>query len=286
MRVVVTGANGMVGRELVKQAQARGFSTVALARADLDIRDRVAAIHAIGEAKPDLVINAAAYTAVDEAETHPDLATEVNRDGASNVAHAAAQARAVIVHISTDYVFDGASNVPYTPQSPPRPMSVYGATKLAGEDAVRRENGAHAIVRTSWLYNHDGRNFVRTMIRLARERETIQVVDDQRGSPTLAVDLAAALLDAGVGVSRNQSLAGTYHFTNSGVATWLEFAQAIFDEVGIKGTRLIPTTTAEYKTAARRPLYSVLDNASFTTAFATQPRHWREALHSIQAKLQ
>ena len=279
-RVLITGAAGMTGAELARQGRARGWETTALARRDLDITDESAVADAIRDAAPDVVVNAAAYTAVDEAEREPGLAMKVNRDGAANVARAAAHGGAALVHISTDYVFDGAATTPYRPDSAVNPISAYGATKLAGEESVRECAPRHAIVRSSWVYSHEGRNFVHTMLRLAEAGSDIRVVNDQHGSPTLAADLAAALLDAAGALSRDPSLAGTYHFANSGTTTWYGFAQAVFEETKLT-PRLTPVSTTEFQAAARRPRSSMLDTSAFSAAFGVTPRHWRAALRSM-----
>ena len=283
-RVLITGAAGMTGAELARQGRARGWETTALTRNDLNVTDELAVMAAVRDAAPDVVMNAAAYTAVDEAEREPGLAMKVNRDGAANIARAAARAGAGMVHISTDYVFDGASLTPYRPDSGVNPVNAYGASKLAGEERVRECAPRHAIVRSSWVYSHEGRNFVRTMLSLAAAGSEIRVVNDQHGSPTLAADLGAALLDVAAALLRDPSLSGTYHFANSGTTTWYGLAQAVFEESKL-APKVTPVTTAEFQATARRPQSSVLDTTAFTETFGVTPRPWRAALRSMLLRL-
>lgn len=285
MRLVVTGAGGMVGSEVSRQAMRRGWDCIAFTRSDLDISEDSAVSSAIITAKPDVVINAGAYTAVDRAEAEEDKATLVNGHGAANVARAAQAAQAGIIHISTDYVFDGEANEPYRPSDRTNPINAYGRSKLSGEIKVRSACQRHLIVRTSWVYSHEGHNFVRTMLRLGAAENEIKVVDDQHGSPTSAADLAGALVTAAQVMYKNPSLAGTYHFTNSGVATWYDFARTIFELRGLT-VPLRPLSTAEYPTPAMRPLWSVLDCTSFETDFGVTPRPWRAALRETLDRIQ
>ncbi len=270
----------MTGTELAKQAFDSGWTVTALGRDALDITDAAAVDIAVREARPDVVVNAAAFTMVDAAESARDAAMSVNRDGAANLARASNEFGASIVHISTDYVFDGESSRPYAPGDPVHPLSVYGESKLAGEDAVRMSSATHAIVRTSWVYSHTGRNFVTTMLRLAAAGGDIRVVVDQHGSPTSSADLATALLGVATVAAGGGLVSGTYHFSNAGVTTWCGFARAIFEEKLETPPNVTPITTQEFPTAARRPRYSVLDTSGFTAAFGVRPRPWREALRS------
>lgn len=279
-RMLVAGAGGMTGSELTRQARDAGWHVAALSRAELDITDPAAVDDAVRNAAPDVVINAAAYTAVDDAEGDRLTAMSVNCDGAANLARAALQAEALIVHISTDYVFDGESTRPYVPGDTVGPLSVYGESKLAGEEAVRSHSPNHVIVRSSWVYSNTGRNFVTTMLRLAGSNTPIRVVDDQYGCPTSAHDLAGALLRVAAVTTKGGSATGTYHFTNSGVTSWYGFAKAIFDEKLDGAPTVYAISTGEYPTAAERPRYSVLDSSGFTVAFGMCPRPWREALRS------
>lgn len=271
-RMLVAGAGGMTGSELTRQAHDAGWHVVAASRAELDITDPAAVDNAVRNAAPDVVINAAAYTAVDDAEGDRLTAMSVNCDGAANLARAAGQAEAIIVHISTDYVFDGESTRPYTPDDTVGPLSVYGESKLAGEEAVRSHSPNHVIVRSSWVYSNSGRNFVTTMLRLAGSNTPIRVVDDQYGCPTSAHDLAGALLRVAAVTTEGGSATGTYHFTNSGVTSWCGFAEAILEDRFENPPAVHPITTADFPSAARRPHYSVLDSGTFTSTFGVQPR--------------
>ncbi len=267
----------MTGWELMQRAPAHGLEARGFARADLDVGDGDAVSRAIAAERPGVVINAAAYTAVDKAESERDAAMRVNADGARNVARAAAAAGARLVHISTDYVFDGKSDRPYMPDHPVHPLGVYGESKLAGEDAVRSEVTAHAIVRTSWVFSHRGRNFVRTMLERGKAGQPLRVVNDQYGNPTGAADLADALLVVTAAMSKDNTLRGTWHFTNTGSTTWYEFARAIFECAGVQAA-VEPISTNQFPTAAVRPAYSILDTSSFTATFGVTPRHWSGAL--------
>lgn len=279
-RVMVTGAGGMTGSEVCERAPQAGWEVSAFFHAHLDITDPAAVAAAVKDSHPDVVINCAAYTAVDRAESEPEIADAANIEGPQNIARAAAAAGIPLIHLSTDYVFGGDAQGPYEPYAEPNPSGVYARTKWAGEAVVRKGAANHVIVRTSWLFSHRGSNFVRTMLRLAAERDEIRIVDDQVGRPTSAADLADALLVVAEKLLTNRDLIGTYHFANSGETTWFGFAQAIFEEAGTKTRtpRLVPITTKDFPTAAPRPAYSVLDTSSFTERFGVTPRPWRGAL--------
>lgn len=285
MRAMITGAGGMTGGELVRQARRKGWKCEGYTRADLDITDSFAVQAALESMRPDVVFNAAAFTAVDAAESARDVAMQVNAEGAGNLAHAAKSTGATLVHISTDYVFDGRASRPYLPSDPVNPVNAYGKSKLAGEIAIRDANGKYLIVRTSWVYSHEGRNFVKAMLRAADDRRELRIVSDQQGSPTSAADLAAALIDAAESLKDSPTVAGTYHFSNSGITTWYEFAKAIFEIRGGEAPRMTPISTADYPTAAKRPAWSVLDTTSFERAFAITPRPWRDALSETMRRL-
>ncbi|AOU98660.1 dTDP-4-dehydrorhamnose reductase [Acidihalobacter yilgarnensis] len=281
MKVLIAGADGQLGRAL-RASVPPDIEVTALTRAELDITDATAVRETARETAPDWIINAAAYTAVDRAEAEPDLAFAINADGPRHLA-TAAQAQGVrLVQVSTDFVFDGQCSRPYRPDDATAPLGVYGASKLAGEVAVRERLGADAlIVRTAWVYAPLGNNFVRTMLRLMRERDQLGVVDDQVGTPTCASGLAVAIWSM-IGVG----LGGTHHWTDAGVASWYDFALAIRDEAFALGLldRTIPIrpiTTAEYPTPAQRPPYSVLDKHETWTALGGAAPHWREALHEV-----
>lgn len=283
-RLLVLGAGGMTGWEVAQRAAARGFDAVALTRDQLDIGDASAVENVIRNERPDAIVNAAAYTAVDKAESEPELAMRINADGARNVARAAASAGSVLVHISTDYVFDGMQRSPYTPDAPVNPTGAYGKSKLAGEEAVAGELERHAIIRTSWVFSHRGRNFVRTMLAKAAQGAKLRVVNDQQGSPTAAADLAEAALSVATAMHGNLGMGGTWHFTNSGVTTWFDFAREIFDLAKIPAD-VVPIPTSEFPTAATRPAYSALDTSSFGRDFGIEPRPWRDALRETLEKL-
>lgn len=276
-RLLVFGAGGMTGWELAHRAPAHGFDCTALTRADADVSDFPALAGLVAHARPDVVINAAAYTAVDKAEDDRDAAMRINAGGAGNVAKAAAEQGAAVVHISTDYVFDGRAKAPYPPDHHPNPLGAYGESKLAGEEAVRSGARRHVIVRTSWVFSHRGRNFVRTMLDRGRSGQSVRVVNDQFGRPTSAADLADALLAASARLVDDELVRGTYHFANAGVTTWYDFARAIF-ELGEIPATVEPITTAHFPTAATRPAWSVLDTTSMEQAFGVTPRAWRDAL--------
>jgi dTDP-4-dehydrorhamnose reductase len=285
-RLLVTGAGGMTGTEVSDRATRAGWNVAAMSHADFDITDRAAVDVAFRDARPDAVINCAAYTAVDRAESEPNVAAAVNADGARNVARAAATMKAPLIHISTDYVFGGDGRQPYLPGAPTAPAGVYGKTKLNGEIAIREETPYHAIVRTSWVFSHRGSNFVKTMLRLSAEHDELKVVNDQVGRPTSSADLAGALLATAQALLENEALSGTYHFANAGETSWFSFAQAIFEEGakhGIRSPRVVPVSTEEFPTPARRPAYSVLDTSSFTSTFDVEPRPWRDALRDTLA---
>lgn len=271
MRVLITGANGMLGRDL--QAALARHEVTALARADLDVTDAAAVAAAVHG--HDAVVNCAAYTKVDDAETHEDLAYAVNATGPSNLAAACAATGARLVTVSTDYVFDGDATEPYAEDLPRDPINAYGRTKAAGEElALAAHPAGTYVVRTAWLYGEHGPNFARTMLNLAKTKDAWSVVDDQLGQPTWTADLASqivALLDAG-------APAGIYHGTNSGQATWYEFARAVLEESGLDPERITPTDSASFVRPAPRPSYSVLGHDAWAIAGIPEMRPWREAL--------
>lgn len=281
-RLMVTGAGGMTGSEVSERAKSAGWQVCSLSRADLDITDAAAVDSEARRFSPDVIVNCAAYTAVDRAESEPALAGAVNSHGARNVAKASAGLGIPMVHVSTDYVFNGEGRAPYAPNDSPSPIGVYGETKLAGEVAVREETPDHVIVRTSWVFSHRGHNFVKTMLRLASERDELRVVDDQIGRPTSAADLADALLVVAGAFQEKRDVSGTYHFANSGETSWFGFAEEIFEAARQLGEsltpRIVPIPTSEFPAPALRPAYSVLDTTGFTERFGVVPRHWREAL--------
>ncbi|MGH7570391.1 MAG: dTDP-4-dehydrorhamnose reductase, partial [Gemmatimonadota bacterium] len=285
MRVLVTGAQGQLGSELVRLALQHGWPAIPLARQNLDIGDAEGVERAIRKARPSAVVNAAAFTRVDEAESHPEEAQRVNRDGARNLARACKEEGIPIVHFSTDYVFDGRATRPYLPDDPPAPLGVYGRSKLEGDLAVRETTDRHLILRTAWVFGVHGHNFVKSILRHARERDELKVVDDQRGSPTAAHDLAEAALTALEHVLAQGTGWGTYHFVNAGSTTWHGFAErilAIASRHGaVKARRVVPITTEELGLPAPRPRWSVLDTTSYVETFGLAPRPWEDALESV-----
>jgi dTDP-4-dehydrorhamnose reductase len=273
-RWLITGAHGQLGSDL--QRVLADDDVRALGRSDLDVADLRAVADTIAEFRPDVVVNGAAYTAVDSAETDEDTAYRVNAAGAAAVASAVARTGGRLIHVSTDYVFDGESRVPYEVDDPTGPKSVYGRSKLAGEEAIRELLPSAYIVRTAWLYGAVGGNFVKTMARLERERTTVTVVDDQFGAPTWTAQLAAALVALG---RSSATSAGIYHCTNSASTSWFGFARAIFEELGADPSRVLPTSTANFPRPAPRPAYSVLSDRAWRGAGLTPLPHWRSALH-------
>lgn len=271
MRVLITGANGMLGRDL--QAVLAGHEVTALARADLDVTDAAAVGAAVSG--HDVVVNCAAYTKVDDAETHEDEAYAVNAIGPANLAAACAETGARLVTVSTDYVFDGKATEPYSEDLPRDPINAYGRTKAAGEElAIAAHPSGTYVVRTAWLYGEHGPNFAQTMLNLAKTKDTWSVVDDQLGQPTWTADLAAqivALLDS-------DAAAGIYHGTNSGQATWYEFARAVLEEAGLDPERITPTDSGAFVRPAPRPAYSVLGHGAWAAAGIREMRPWRDAL--------
>ncbi|MFG3288469.1 dTDP-4-dehydrorhamnose reductase [Streptomyces sp. NPDC048179] len=280
MKWLVAGAGGMLGHDVVEELTRRGAEVVALGRADLDISDADSAESALAGHMPDLVVNCAAYTAVDDAETDEERALLINGEGPRLLARAAARHGARLVHVSTDYVFDGEARTgPYPEDHPTAPRTAYGRTKLAGERAVLTElPGASAVVRTAWLYGTHGRNFVRTMIELESRRDTLDVVDDQRGQPTWSADLAARIADLGPRLGRDERAHGVFHGTNSGAATWCELAREVFRLLGADPERVRPTTSEAFVRPAPRPAYSALGHDRWSEVGLEPLRDWREAL--------
>ena len=286
MKIVITGAGGQVGWEL-QQTVPADVEITALHRGGLDITDLSAVMSVIVKLQPDLIINAAAYTAVDKAENQADNAYGVNADGAANIARAAENCSARLIHLSTDFVFDGNGSKPYLPEDEPKASGVYGASKLEGERSVIAEtNGRAVVLRTAWLYSVHGINFVKTMLRLMAERDELKIVADQIGTPSWAKDLAMAIWL----IADKTEMQGIYHWTDDGVASWYDFALAIQEEAHKLGIlqRMIPVKpikTVAYPTPAKRPAYSVLDKTSTCAALGYTPPHWRESLIKMLSEL-
>lgn len=285
MRVLVVGHRSMLAQELLLSLQQAGFTVSGSGRPELDLTYAASIANLLVKQQPQLCINTAAYTAVDRAETEPAIAFAVNRDGVAHLAEACQRRGIPLVHVSTDYVFDGTASFPYCEAAPAAPLGIYGRSKWEGEQAIRAQHGEHLIVRTAWLYGHHGTNFVKTMLRLGRAQRVLRVVDDQHGCPTWTRDLAQALttICQRLTARPDASLWGTYHFCGAGQTTWHEFAQAIFMEGRSSQPLLVEhveaISTTAYPTPARRPAYSVLDCAKIRTVFGITPRFWRDSLH-------
>ncbi|QFU18212.1 dTDP-4-dehydrorhamnose reductase [Microvirga thermotolerans] len=291
MRILVVGREGQVARALEERAQYHGADVVLLGRPALDLLVPEMVVDTLSRMGGDLIVNAAAYTAVDQAEQEPELARAINAFGAGTVAHAAALIGVPVVQISTDYVFDGSAPVPYREDAHPNPIGAYGMSKLLGERAVAERTEDHVILRTAWVYSPFGKNFVKTMLRLAQERDEISVVEDQVGSPTSALDLADGILRVSRELLEHPGearLRGIFHMTGSGSASWAEFAEAIFtcsSRLGGPTARVRRITTAEYPTPARRPLQSQLDNRRLNEAYGIALPHWRASLDLCVSRL-
>jgi len=283
MKILLTGAYGQVGWELTRRSRKRGFAVEATDVDVFDITDPRAVEEKVCGQGWELVVNCAAYTAVDRAESEPELALAVNRDGPANLAAACGKAHIPLVHISTDYVFDGSKQGPYRETDPVLPLGVYGRSKAEGDTEVRSRLREHIILRTSWVYGVHGNNFVKTMLRLGQERRVLRVVNDQQGCPTNAADLAEVILAIAGRCDRNPW--GTYHYSGKGVTTWHGFAEAIFAEAqkytSLLVERVEPIPSAQYPTPAKRPANSVLDCSLFTSTFGIEPRPWRESLAEV-----
>jgi dTDP-4-dehydrorhamnose reductase len=278
--ILVFGANGQLGREISSKARTRGVVVVGATRTDADISDAQDVARTVAAAKPHLIVNCAAYTAVDRAESEPELAKLANVIGARVVAHTAEAYGIPLVHLSTDYVFDGGKNGAYVETDPVAPQGVYGRTKAEGEEAVRKAAYQHIILRTSWVYGPYGNNFLKTILRLASERPELRIVADQRGCPTSTADLAEAIFAIYRTLLTFKPIVwGTYHFAGTGVTTWYDFAKCIVAEQAIR-TELRPTViaipTSDYPTPARRPANSELDSGHFTATFRYSAAPWQQ----------
>lgn len=282
MRILVTGANGQLGNEMQVLAKENLQHTYCFTDIqELDICDKDAVEAYITEKQIELVVNCAAYTAVDKAEDNPELCDKLNHVAPGILARAAQAQGAGIIQVSTDYVFDGTAHIPYTEDAPTCPNSVYGSTKLAGEQEVLKLCEKAVVIRTAWLYSIYGNNFVKTMIRLGQERETLGVIFDQIGTPTYAHDLARAIYAIiNKGLER-----GVYHFSNEGVCSWYDFTVAIHRMAGIDTCKVSPLHTADYPAKAPRPHYSVLDKTKIKTTFNIEIPHWEESLRNCILQL-
>jgi dTDP-4-dehydrorhamnose reductase len=285
MRVLIFGRTGQVARELARMRWPENWEIVQLGRVDCNLEDPQATATAIHAAGSEIVINAAAYTAVDRAEAEPQIAERVNRDAPGAIAAACDRLGAALIHLSTDYVFDGSKRNPYRENDPVSPISIYGRTKAEGESFIRKALPRHVIIRTSWVFAAHGANFVRTMLRLVGERPELRIVDDQNGAPTAARDIAGAIATVAGRIAEGRGAWGTFHFTSAEPTTWFGFAQAIFELCG-RQPRLIPIGSTEYRTAAQRPLNSVLDCGRIAQQYGISQPSWRAALKDVLIELE
>lgn len=291
MRIVVTGTQGQVALALAERGAARGHEIVQIGRPTLDLaRSKDAIAQALEAARPDAIVSAAAYTAVDKAESEAEAAAAINAQGAGAVARAAARMGVPLCHLSTDYVFDGAADRPYREDDPTGPVGVYGRSKLDGEEQVFATGARVAILRTAWVYSPFGANFVKTMLRLAADREEVSVVADQTGCPTSALDIADGVLDVLANLTRSAdpALTGVFHMCATGAATWADFAEAVFAASARHGgpvARVRRITTAEFPTPAQRPANSRLDCARLEQVHAVRLPHWQTSLETVVTRL-
>ena len=284
MNILVTGANGQLGREMQRLSAVSPNNYTFTDVAELDVTDAGAVRQAVAQTRAEVIVNCAAYTNVERAEEDEEAADRLNRGAAENLARAAEANGATLIHVSTDYVFDGTAHTPYTEDVTPSPLGAYGRTKLAGERAVMSSGCRYLIFRTAWLYSEYGHNFLKTMLRLTSERDTLQVVFDQIGTPTYAGDLALAIFSL-IETGRYAGNEGVYHFTDEGVCSWYDFAVEIAAAAGHGTCRIIPCHTSEFPTKAARPAYSVLDKTKFKQTFQMDIPHWREAMKYCLEKL-
>lgn len=284
-RVLVLGRKGQVAAALAEAKWLAGIEVVSRGREAIDLGQPESAQAAIRQLRPDLVVNAAAFTAVDLAESEQASAFAINRDGAAAAAAACAHLGVPLIHISTDYVFDGRKRGAYVEDDPVNPLSVYGKSKEAGERAVRAALAAHVILRTSWVYAPAGRNFVLSMLARAEKGEALRIVNDQQGCPTAAGEIARAILVVAQRLLAGSGAFGTFHFCGEGSTSWYGFAEAIFDSAGIRRPPLTAIPTSEYPTPARRPANSVLDAGKFRRLYGMAARPWRESLAECLAAI-
>ncbi len=278
--VLVTGANGQLGQELNYMVQNTNtpFRFIFTDFEQLDITDKQQVQHFVIENKIEYIINCAAYTAVDNAESDEEVAYKINYEGVKNLAEVVREVGAKLIHISTDYVFDGTSTIPYKEDDICNPLSVYGKSKLKGEQAIAENAKEWIIIRTSWLFSQYGSNFVKTMLRLMSEKEELNIVADQRGTPTYAADLAEMIF---VILDEAEWHTGIYHFSNSGETTWYDFASKIMELSKLNNCKLSKTTSDQYKTAAKRPMYSVLDKSKIENKYNVVIPTWENALERM-----
>jgi dTDP-4-dehydrorhamnose reductase len=291
MRIAVTGSQGQVARSLTERGAEMGANIVAIGRPILDLADPSTILPALRAAAPDVIVNAAAYTGVDAAETEEASAHQINAEGANAVAKAAAALSIPIIHLSTDYVFDGMLDTPYREEDVTRPLNAYGRSKLAGEEAVRNAACRHVILRSAWVYSPFGKNFLRTMLALAESRQTVSVVADQFGQPTSALDIADGILAICCRLRaqpEDNTLFGTFHMAAQGAASWADLAEAIFaerEQHGRSRVRVSRIASRDYKTAARRPANSRLDTAKLARAYGILLPPWRQSVSEVVERL-
>jgi len=290
LKILLLGSNGQLGWEILRMAKEGVIECLGLDRPQFDVTDHQALEKAVGKRRFSVVINASAYTAVDKAESERDEAFAVNAEGPGYLASVCTQQDIPLIHISTDYVFDGLKGSPYVETDPICPTSAYGESKAAGEHAVRDHLEAHLILRTSWLYSTHGNNFVKTILRLASEREELHVVADQYGCPTYAADLAAAILHIAKHIQSGRAILwGTYHYCGKGVTTWHSFAERICElariHVPVQVQRIKAISTEDYPTPAKRPPYSALDCSKIERSFGIKTRLWQDSLAEMLGKM-
>lgn len=292
MKILIFGADGQVGREVCRTARPASFELVPFNKTACDITEPAAVVTAIARQRPDLVINLAAYTAVDRAESEPEMAWAANCAGAANVAAACGETATPLLHLSTDYVFDGRKSGPYQEKDAVNPLNVYGRSKEAGERAVRAAVMHHVIVRTAWVYGAHGTNFVKTMLRLGAERPVLQVVADQHGCPTAAADIASALITIAGNIERGSAIWGTFHFAGAGSTSWHGLAEEVVRLADTFGAwppasrpRVEPITTDQYKTPAQRPMNSQLDCRKIAALFGISSPPWRLSIAAVVREL-
>lgn len=284
LNILVTGANGQLGSEMRRLGSVSPNRYLFTDVAELDITNREAVMALVKAEKIDVVVNCAAYTQVDRAEEDEALCQIINRDAVENLALAARETGAVLIHISTDYVFGGEGNTPRREDMPTQPLGVYGRTKWEGEEAIRTVGCRHLIFRTAWLYSEYGNNFLKTMLRLTSEKPELKVVFDQVGTPTYAGDLALTLFSI-IEKELFREAEGTFHFSNEGVCSWYDFATEIALEAGHSACRILPCHSEEFPSKVKRPAYSVLDKSKIKAVFGVEIPHWRDSMRYCVARL-
>ncbi|MBQ0115575.1 MAG: dTDP-4-dehydrorhamnose reductase [Bacteroidales bacterium] len=284
MKILITGANGQLGNEMrIVLGNHHEHSALFTDIEELDLTQSDAVSKFVANNNIDIIVNCAAYTAVDSAEDNPELCHKINVEAVRNLATASREYGARIIHISTDYVFDGSQNLPYNETTQTCPKSVYGRTKLEGERILLETSPDSIVIRTAWLYSPFGKNFVKTMIKLGQEKDSLKVVYDQVGTPTYARDLARAIVTI---INSDNWVSGIYHFTNEGVTSWFDFTKAIHRIAGINSCTVMPCRTDEFPTKASRPSYSVLDKSKIKSTFSVEVPYWEESLKDCIKRLQ